>query len=240
MDGELPLAEELSVVFARMSGLLLSQETVGTALGLVTSLAKDTIPGNVGTGVTLIDQLGRRTTAGASDPIVAEADRLQYELDEGPCLSAWAQRTVIRVDDTGTDQRWPRWCAAAHGLGMHSALSAPLVAGDTAPGAIKVYGAQPASFDDRSSQLLTKFAAQAAILMVNVQSFENAGRLSEALKEALHSRDVIATAKGILMAGQGVDEDAAFGILVSASQRENQKLRDVAQRLVESTARRRR
>ena len=240
VDGELPLAEELSAVFARMSGLLLSQETVATALGLVTSLAKDTIPGSVGSGVTLTDQRGRRTTAGASDDIVEKADNLQYELDEGPCLDAWVHRTVIRVDDTATDQRWPRWCAAAHGLGMRSALSAPLAAADTALGAMKVYGAQPATFDESSTQLLTRFAAQAAILLANVQSFENAGRLSEGLREAMRSRDVIATAKGILMAREAIDEDAAFVVLVSASQREHQKLRDVAQRLVESTARRRR
>lgn len=240
MDGELPLAEELSAVFARMSGLLLSQETVATALGLVTSLAKDTIPGSIGSGVTLTDERGRRTTAGASDAIVEEADILQYELDEGPCLDAWVHRTVIRVNDTATDQRWPRWCAAAYGLGMRSALSAPLVAADTALGAMKVYGAQPATFDERSSHLLTKFAAQAAILLANVQSFENAGQLSEGLREAMRSRDAIATAKGIVMAREGIDEDAAFVILVSTSQREHRKLRDVAQRLVESTARRRR
>jgi hypothetical protein len=36
-----PLTEELAGGFARMSGLLLSEETVATALGLVTSLAVD-------------------------------------------------------------------------------------------------------------------------------------------------------------------------------------------------------
>ena len=240
VDGELPLAQELSAVFARMSGLLLSEETVSTALGLVTSLAKDTIPGSVGSGVTLTDQRGRRVTAGASDAMVEEADDLQYELDEGPCLDAWVHRTVVRVDDTATDKRWPRWCAAVSSRGMRSALSAPLVAADTALGAMKVYGAQPAAFDGRSAELLTRFAAQAAILLANVKSFEKAGRLSDDLKEALRSRDVIGMAKGILMAQEGVDEEAAFVILVSASQRENQKLRDIAQRLVESTARRRR
>src|SRR3954465_12587456 len=84
----LPLADELSVVFARMSGLLLSEETVGTAVGLVTALATDAIPGAVGAGVTLVDELGRKTTSGASDPVVEKADAAQYELDEGPCLVA--------------------------------------------------------------------------------------------------------------------------------------------------------
>ena len=49
-SGGLPLAEELAVVFARMSGLLLSRETVATSLQLVTALAYDTIAASSGSG----------------------------------------------------------------------------------------------------------------------------------------------------------------------------------------------
>ena len=90
----LPLTEELSAVFARVSGLLLSEATVSTAVGLVTSLARGCIPGAAGAGVTLVDERGGRATLGASDPAVEWADSRQYELDEGPCLTAWAQRAV--------------------------------------------------------------------------------------------------------------------------------------------------
>ncbi len=76
--------------------------------------------------------------------------------------------------------------------------------------------------------------------MANVQAVDKAERLSEELKEALRSRDVIGAAKGILMARSEVDEETAFAMLVSASQRENRKLREVAEALVQSTARRRR
>jgi AmiR/NasT family two-component response regulator len=46
-------------------------------------------------------------------------------------------------------------------------------------------------------------------------------------------RAVIEQAKGMLMAAEGFDEDGAFQLLVSASQRENVKLRDIAQRIVD-------
>ena len=118
MPADLPLADELSAVFARMSGLLLSEETVATALRLVTSLATDTIPGTVGAGVTLIDETGRKSTTGASDPLVERADSLQYELGHGPCLTAWAGRTVVRIDDIAADPRWPEWSAAVEPLGL--------------------------------------------------------------------------------------------------------------------------
>lgn len=86
---------------------------------------------------------------------------------------------------------------------------------------------------------LGMFAPQAAVLVANMQSHEAATELSEGLKDALSSRELIATAKGILMARDGVDADSAFQLLVDASQRQHTKLRDVAQAIVAGTARRR-
>jgi GAF domain-containing protein len=237
---DLPLADELAAVFARMSGLLLSEETVSTALRLVTSLAVESIPGTIGAGVTLLDDQGRKTTAAASDPLVERVDGLQYELNEGPCLSAWVERAVFRVEDLARETRWPRWSSAAASLGMRAALSAPLVAGDISMGAIKVYADEPGAFTERDEHLLTMFAAQAAILVANVQSYQNAQRLSDDLTDALHSRDLISMAKGILMEREATDEETAFAMLASAAQREHKKLGDVGRALVRSTVRRRR
>jgi len=240
LSGELAVGDELSVVFARMSGLLLSRESMTSALALVTSLAADTVPGAFGCGVSLLDERGRRTSAGASDPRVEQADSLQYQFDQGPCLAAWAQQAVVRVEDTAAETRWPRWASAAAATGLRSALSAPLVTGGSRLGAIKVYGDRPGVFDVRAEDLLVRFGAQASVLLANMQAYEGAQELSEGLKQALLSRDVIGTAKGILMARDGVDADTAFGMLVSVSQRQNVKLREVAQGIVAATARRRR
>ena len=234
----LPLADELAAVFARMSGMLMSEETVSTALGLVTALATEAIPGAVGAGVTLVDDRGRRTTSGASDPVVEKADSMQYELDEGPCLAAWAQRALVRLDEIGSDGRWPRWSRAVEPLGLRAAMSAPLVAGDRSLGAIKVYAQQSGAFDRHAEHLLVMFAAQAAILLANVQSMESARRLSDGLKDALRSRDVIATAKGIVMAREGIAEELALAVLMASAQREHKTLRDTAHALARSTVRR--
>lgn len=236
----LPLADELTAVFARMSGFLMSQETVDTALRLVTSLAQTTLAGTVGAGVTLIDAQGHKTSAAASDALTERADDLQYELNEGPCLTAWERSTVVRIDDVANDQRWPRWCRAVQSLPVRSTLSTPLVVGGRTLGAIKVYGDQVEAYDYRAEQILTMFAAQAGILIANMQTLEGARQLTDQLKEALETRDVIATAKGILMATEKLDGDGAFARLVSLSQREGKKLREVAELTVQAVARRRR
>ncbi|NMR20106.1 GAF and ANTAR domain-containing protein [Cellulomonas fimi] len=239
MPVNLPLADELALVFARLSGVLLSQETVDTSLRLICELAQLTLPDSSGAGVTLVDAQGSRTTA-ASDQVAERADALQYELHEGPCLTAAAHRVVVRVDDIEHDSRWPRWARAVQPLGVHATLSSPMIAGDVTLGAIKVYGRRPGVYDADSERTLTLFAAQAAIMVANVQSLEAARRLSDQLKDALRTRDVIATAKGVLVGREGVDQETAFARLVSMSQRDGKKLRDVAELVVRSAVRRRR
>jgi GAF domain-containing protein len=240
MNHELPLADELAAVFARMSGLLLSTETVASALALVTALAAEAIPASDGAGVTLLDGRGNRVTAAATDPVVSEADGLQYEFDEGPCLMAWARRTVVRVDDIGDDDRWPRWAHAVMGTGLRSALSAPLVAGSEVLGAIKVYSRRPGTYDDRDGYLLTMFAAQAAVLLANVRSYEDAKRVSDELKDSLRARDLINMAKGVLMAREAVDEEAAFMLLTGMAREQGEQLSHVAGAVTRSNVRRRR
>jgi GAF domain-containing protein len=235
----LPLTDELSAVFARMSGLLLSEETVETSLGLLSSLARETVPGSSGAGVSILDER-RRRSAGSTDDRVRHADNLQYELDEGPCLAATATRELIRIDDLAADRRWPRWASAVSPMGLRAAMSAPLVAGDGAMGAIKVYADAPGTFDRHSEQLLTLFSAQAAILVANVQTHERAKRLSEGMREAFRARDMISVAKGILMGRHSVDQDTAFAMLMSRSEQDDGSLVQIAQGIVDSAGRRRR
>jgi GAF domain-containing protein len=234
-----PLRQEASAagglfaVFAHMSGLLLSRETVGKALELVTSLATETLPATLGAGVTLIRDGGRTATAAASDTVVEQADALQYLLGEGPCLSALRSSQTVRVDDTRSDTRWPRWTEAVEPLGMRAALSTPMHVKAGSIGAIKVYSRQPGAYDERGERVLALFASQAAILLANMQSFEDTQRLTDQLKAAIRSRDVLAMAKGSLMTGHGIDEPAAFAILAQTAQRSNENIRVVAQRVID-------
>ncbi|MCU1352720.1 MAG: response regulator with putative antiterminator output domain [Acidimicrobiales bacterium] len=56
------------------------------------------------------------------------------------------------------------------------------------------------------------------------------------LREAIVSRDVIGQAKGVLMATHRVTADAAFQMLVRASQRLNVKVRQVAEEVAATGA----
>src|SRR3978361_356824 len=105
-DATAGLSAELSSALTQMAGLVLSRETVDTAVALVTTLAEATIAGTTGAGVTIADEHGKRSKA-ASNQLVEQADALQYELDEGPCLTAWRTRQLVRIDDTAPDSPRP-------------------------------------------------------------------------------------------------------------------------------------
>jgi GAF domain-containing protein len=231
------VGDELAAVHARLSGILLTEQTMQTALQTITSLARDTLAGSVGSGVTLLRADGQPTTSAATDPLIDSLDRLQYGLEEGPCLDAWAGSTVVRSDDLAAEPRWPVWSPQAVGFGVRSVLSAPMEAGDTTWGAIKVYSNSVGSYDQRAEDVLRRFAGQAAIFVSNVHTAKSAERIGDELKETLRSRDVIATATGMVMARKRLDSEDAYRQLVSLARRAQIPLRELAERMVASPVR---
>jgi GAF domain-containing protein len=224
-------SEQLAATLVQMSGLVLSQETVRSAVELITALASATAPGTDGAAVTVVDEDGTRTV-GATSEMAVRADALQYELDEGPCLTAWRTGALVRVDDTAGDRRWPAWNEAVTPLGIRSALSAPLLAGGEAIGAIKLYALQPGRFDEHDEHVMVLFARQAAILLAATQNLAGARALSRRLTGAVADRDVISQATGVLLARGAPDREAAFARLAAAAESAGRPVLDIAQQLL--------
>jgi GAF domain-containing protein len=223
--------EALASALNQMAGLVLSRETVDTALNLVTRLAGTVTGGTLGAAVTVVDEHGKRSRA-VSGEAVGQADALQYDLDEGPCLTAWRTQELVRVDDTTTDGRWPRWNEAVSRLGVRSALSAPLSAAGESVGAMKVYSERPANYGPHDEHVMRLFAAQAAILLANAQSLREARRLSRQLTDALANRDAIAQATGVLLARGATSQRDAFALLAAAARQSHRPVQEVARTFV--------
>jgi AmiR/NasT family two-component response regulator len=71
-------------------------------------------------------------------------------------------------------------------------------------------------------------------LLSNTQALADARRLSAQLIEALDNRDIIGLAKGVLIAQGAANDQVAFAMLATASQRSNTKLTEVAHRVIAS------
>jgi GAF domain-containing protein len=224
-------AVDPGTALSQMAGLVLSRETVDSALELVTTLAATTTAGTLGAAVTVVDEHGKRSRA-ASNDAVEQADALQYELDEGPCLTAWQTQDLVRIDDTTTDGRWPRWNEAVSRLGVRSVVSAPLLVGAESIGAMKVYCERPMNYGPHDEHVMRLLAGQAAILLANTQSLQEARRLSRQLTDALASRDTIAQATGVLLAQGATGPQEAFATLAAAARRADRPVQDIARALI--------
>lgn len=207
------------------------------ALTRVAEYAVLAIPGADGAGLTLLET-GRHDTIVASAPFVAEVDAIQYGIVEGPCITAAAEGRTLRSGGLESDRQWPNFGPRVARLGVHSALSIPLLTPDGVLGAMNIYAHAADAFDERAAVIGELFAAPAAIAVQNAQVLAQTKRLAVQLQDALTNRASIDRAIGILMSRVGCGPDEAFDRLRQMSQTNNVKLHSVAASVVDEAVRR--
>jgi transcriptional regulator with GAF, ATPase, and Fis domain len=233
MESHPPLADELAAQTARIADLLLSRDTAKEGVQALAQALKEAIPGTAGAGVSLIDTRGRRISTASTDAIILQADQLQYELGQGPCLTAWAQEATMTMEDSRTEHRWPAWTRTIADLPLRSAISTPLATPDGAIGALKVYSPAPNGFGPTSARLLELLARPAALILANAQARDTAQRLSEGIIATLGARDATGTATGIIMERLHINRDQALAALITAARQRKQPVHLLAQEIID-------
>jgi transcriptional regulator with GAF, ATPase, and Fis domain len=155
---------------------------------------------------------------------------------EGPCQSAYEQRTTIAVLDQSNDARWPDYRAGALKLGLSSVVAVPVQIGDMTMGALNFYSREVGFGGSDTIWAAELLAAAVAAVMHETDLKLELESLSGQLRSALESRATIDQAKGIVMARQHCTPEEAFELLVKISSRTNVKLREVARRVVAEAA----
>lgn len=216
--------------FLQLGGVVLGEDTVDELLDRVVQLASATVPLAHSVSITVAES-GRAYTANSSGSDALELDLAQYGDGDGPCLEA-AQGTQVEADLLDGAGRWPQLAAKAAELGVRKALSTPLAVHDRRLGALNIYSRADSSFSEAERRTATLFGEQAAVLLANALTLMSSVEAGEHLREAMASREIIGEAKGIVMQQQTCTRDESFDILRRASQRENRKLRDIAETLV--------
>lgn len=212
--------------------MLFAADSVDATLVRIVDLAVATIEGCDFAGIFLLEG-GTVVTPASTDPVVGVIDRLQHHDGEGPCLEAIAQSMTFYADDLETDNQWPAFAPEATGAGIRSVLAVPLTPNGVR-GALNLYARYPAAFGvvDRAKGAM--LAALSSVALTIARTHEAEECEVESLASALATREVIGQAQGILIERERITADAAFDILRRASQHLNQKLRDVAQNLVDT------
>jgi len=232
---KLEISPEMLDAVRELSALLESEDAFERTLQTIVDLSVATLPGCDSAGITLrVD--GEDLTAAASDQFTLEIDQIQYEFNEGPCLTALETGERQEIEEISKETRWPDYCRRAAREGIRGGASFPLRLNGSV-GALNLYAKTERAFDRASVAVAEVFAGQAAIALKNAEIYAAARRLGGQLNEALKSRDTIGQAKGILMEREGITDEEAFEMLKKISQTTNVKLRDVAQGVIEERRR---
>lgn len=168
-----------------------------------------------GASISVVSRGGLQSTVCASDPAVARAEALQFELGEGPHWDALSSRAPVLAPDLGAEgeSRWPLLVDGMHGLGIEAIFAFPMLMGAALVGVVDLYSTTARSVDK-------EFIARASLA---------AGRVAMgAVQQALHSatdptsaespmapalRREVHQATGMIIAQLDISATAAFARL---------------------------
>jgi GAF domain-containing protein len=231
-----PAPRELAETFAEIGRQLAAQVDTLNALDAVLHVALDRVPAVRWASVTR-SRDNHYSTMVATDQVARNADKLQYDLGDGPCIDAVVDETVFVSNDLSREPRWGPWGReVVADLGVNSVLSVRLVVdgGDDVEtglsAGLNLYGEHRDAFDPESRTLATLLATHAAVAVGAVIFREQARHM----QHALDSNREIGVAMGVLMGIHKVSREHAFDLLRIASQNSNRKLRDIAAIIAET------
>lgn len=211
----------------RLAAIVAGSTTMAETLDAILDIATDAVSDAAAATLTLLvaDQL---EPASSTDAWAGDLDAAQLRLARGPLPDAGETRTLVVTEDLAADERWQLGDALG-AAARRGVVSAPIVIGDTAAGALTMYAVTGERLDDRTVLSTLVLAAHASLAIG--WSLDRLGHRAqaEAWERALASRDEIGQAKGILMEQLDLTSDAAFELLRTTSQRQNAKVRDLAQ-----------
>ncbi|SEF20788.1 GAF domain-containing protein [Amycolatopsis pretoriensis] len=227
-----PLLDDVTGALESLTAVLRQEDDFRILLRHVCLEVRRAIPGVAEASITLV-RADEPHTASATAAVVSELDGDQYRLGDGPCLEAVRSGKIVRTSVTDAAERWPAFASGAMEAGFGSFLAAPLVADEEYTGAVNCYGRQDDGFEEIEAQLLELYTTAVEAVFRVYHRYVEARETADHLRTALTSRAVIDQAKGMLMAIRRIGADDAFAVLVEQSQRENVKLREIAERFVE-------
>lgn len=217
---------KVAEVFAKLALELHAEPSIEETVDAVLQFALQAVS-CTHAGVVLSHRGGRLETVAVTDPLVEQSDRLQLECDEGPTIDALAQRDTVLVPDTAGDLRWPDWAPKVAALGVRSVLTVRLAASGSKLGVLQLFNTEPYAFEPDDDAVAHILARHASVALANA-------RQEASLWHAIDARKLVGQAQGILMERFDIDSDQAFAVLRRYSQDHNIKLRDVAQRLIDT------
>lgn len=145
-------------------------------------------------------------------------DAAQY-LEDGPCLEAGRDDTVVRVEDVLDEGRWQQFAQTAAARGVRSSLSLPVLEDGSVVGTVNFYAALPGAFVGHEVRLAAIVGASAGVAITNADlAFRSRDDAVSALAR-LDDLAVVDQAIGVLAHTRHLGIDEARALLHDAARR---------------------
>ena len=178
--------DSLSAVLSEFARTLITDFPIQKILDQLVDRIVDILP-ITSAGVTLISEGMSPRYIAASNEDARRFERLQTEMDEGPCLCAYESGQAVSVPNIDTDTRFPSFASAASAAGLGAVFTFPLMHENQRFGALDLYRAQPGDLDPEDMETAQTLADVAAAYLLNAKSREDALATSEQFQHnAMH------------------------------------------------------
>ena len=225
------MMENLVASLESLAAVLQTERGLGVGLANIAEAATASVPGCDAASVA-ISISGRPATAAVSGIVALELDMVQYDSDEGPCLTSFREGSALRLDLYERGDDFPHVAIAAQRLGVRAVLSVPAVLGGETVGTLNLYSRSHA-FDESAQAVASVLGAQVAIAVSRSPELVAARAVVEQAQRETDAQSQIAIATGLLISSQDCTSEQARGLLREASVHDEQTLLQIAQRIID-------
>lgn len=151
---------------------LLTSSGDGSAdtLSWVTHGIRDTLSGIDFVSICRTTTDGDVATFGATDPLAAHADALQFELGEGPAVVAENGGAHVHSPDVEADERWQAYGGRVTALGIRSQMALELRHANQLIGVLNLYSTQIGPLPDDVVEDAKAYSRRASDALATAQT----------------------------------------------------------------------
>jgi GAF domain-containing protein len=229
--------DDLDYRLVERTGLISASVPLEQTMLRIAQYAVDISRNADGAALTVFEDGGPRVTV-ATTSLARAADDAQYQMGEGPALTALAEQRAVVSGSLAREPAWLRYASQVGRLGVRSVLAMPLVLDGTVIAVLSIYSCSRSAFNDNDALIAERYSKPAAAIAHNARVVAQSQVEIEQLRQALRIRPVIDQAIGIIRSRTGRSEQEAFERLREISNTEHSKISEIARQLVDDAVRR--
>src|SRR5215204_6209709 len=224
-------ADEVVDALQELAEVLQTQQTLGGALAGIAETATTSVPG-CDAATIAISVEGRPATAAITARVALELDMVQYDTQDGPCLTTFATASAVRLELAESDEAFPHFARADRRHGVQGVLSVPATWGSELVATLNLYS-RAGPFDETAESIAQVLAAQVAIAVSRSPEFAAARTVVEGAQRNADDQAQVEMATGLLMVSQACTAEQAQGLLQEAATHDAQTILEIARRIIE-------